>query len=729
MFQRLIDKIGASSNNLDMPLIKKAYDLACSAHENQKRQSGEPYIIHPLEVAGILAEMGMDTNTICAGLLHDVIEDTDYTYEDLKREFNIEVADLVEGLTKIGKIQYKTKEEQQADNVRKMLMAMAQDIRVIIIKLADRLHNMRTLKYKAVEKQKETAKETLDIYAPLAHRLGISKIKWELEDLSFRYLHPEEYYDLVEKIAEKRVERENYISGIMKSLSENLEGAGIRSEIDGRPKHFYSIYRKMVTKNKSVDQIFDLTAVRILVDSIKDCYAALGIAHTIYKPIPGRFKDYIAMPKLNMYQSLHSTVIGPQGKTFEIQIRTYEMHKTAEYGIAAHWKYKQGISENDQSNVNIKLPWVGEMLEWQKDTFDAREFMQEFKTDLFSDEIFVFTPKGVVINLPNDCTPIDFAYRIHTDIGNRCIGAKVNGKIKPLDYTLKTGEIVEILTSFSPKGPSIDWLNIAKSNQAKSKIRAWFKKAKREENIIKGKEMAEKEAKRQECNFGEIAKGEGLEQVLKKYNMHGIDDLYAAVGIGAMTASALVTKLKEIFMKGKKPDLETVLKEIENQIVKTEGAKSSKKTDSENIVVKGVDNVLIRFAQCCNPVPGDEIVGYITKGRGVSVHRSDCKNVNSLLASSEGSRMVEVSWGEAQNAGYTAEIQIKAEDRSGLLSEIMEIITNTKTHLYAINAKTLKDGNSMINVKIKIIDINHLKDLMKSIKKLKGVREVYRTKY
>lgn len=727
MFQRLLDKIGANASNLDMAMIKKAYGLANSAHENQKRQSGEPYIIHPIEVAGILVEMGMDTNTICAGLLHDVIEDTIYTYEDIHKEFNVQIADLVQGLTKIAKIQYNTKEEQQADNVRKMLMAMAQDIRVIIIKLADRLHNMRTLKFKAAEKQRSTAKETLDIYGPLAHRLGMSKIKWELEDLSFRYLHPEEYYSLVEKIAEKRTERENYIVEIKASLTENLQHAGIKSDIDGRPKHFYSIYRKMVDKNKSIDQIFDLTAFRIIVDTIKDCYAALGIAHTIYKPIPGRFKDYIAMPKPNMYQSIHSTVIGPHGKTFEIQIRTLEMHKTAEYGIAAHWMYKQGINA---TNVDINLPWVGEMLEWQKDTVDATEFIQEFKTDLFSDSIFVFTPKGVVIDLPVDCTPIDFAYRIHTDVGNSCIGAKVNGKIKPLDYKLNTGEIVEIMTSPTPKGPSIEWLNIAKSNQAKSKIRAWFKKAKRDEHILKGKEMSEKEAKRQECNFGEIAKGEGLDQVLKKYNMHNLDEIFAAIGIGAMNASTLVTKLKDIFNKGKKPDSEAVLKEIEYQIVKNEKAEKAKQkgSSSENVVVKGVDNLLVRFAQCCNPVPGDEIIGYITKGRGVSVHRSDCSNVTSLLNSEE-NRKVEVSWGETQSTAYTAQIQIKSEDRNGLLSDIMEIITSTKTQLYAINAKTLKDGIAMINVKIKINDINHLKELMKSIKRLQGVREVYRTKY
>ncbi len=503
MLDKLMKNIDEHCNNVDIDLILKAYNLASEAHKDQKRESGEPYIIHPIEVACILAEMGMDTATIVSGLLHDVIEDTEYSYEDISTIFSPEIADLVEGVTKLGKIEFLTKEEQQADNVRKMLLAMAKDIRVILIKLADRLHNLRTLRYMPIQNQKEKAKETLDIYAPLAHRLGMSKIKWELEDLAFRYLNPNEYYELVDEIAEKRVEREEYIKGIVEELRESLEESGVIAEIDGRPKHFYSIYRKMVTQNKTLDQIFDLTAIRILVSDIRECYTALGIVHTMYKPIPGRFKDYIAMPKPNMYQSLHSTVIGPQGKSFEIQIRTLEMHRTAEYGIAAHWKYKEGITENQKIHgediggvdSDTKLTWVREMLEWQKETNNPAEFMENFKIDLFADEVFVFTPKGTVINLPNCSTPVDFAYKIHTDIGNRCIGGKVNGKIVPLDYKLKTGEIVEILTSGVAKGPNMEWLNTVKSNQAKSKIRSWFKKVRREENINKGKEVVEKESK------------------------------------------------------------------------------------------------------------------------------------------------------------------------------------------------------------------------------------------
>lgn len=730
MLSKLIDKINSNCVNVNKDLVIKAYEFACAAHQEQNRESGEPYIIHPIEVACLLAEMGMDTNTIAAGLLHDVIEDTDFTHEDLTNEFNLEIANLVEGvtkLTKLGKIQYKSKQEQQADNVRKMVLAMTKDIRVILIKLADRLHNMRTLKYVAPEKQKEKAKETFDIYAPLAHRLGMSKIKWELEDLAFRYSNPEEYYDLVKKIVEKRVEREAYIGQIIKELKENLNISNIHSEIDGRPKHFYSIHRKMVNKNKAIDQIFDLTAVRILVDTVKDCYAALGIVHTMYKPIPGRFKDYIAMPKPNMYQSLHSTVIGPQGKPFEIQIRTFEMHKTAEYGIAAHWKYKENNDENN-SDFETRLSWLRDMIEWQRETSDAEEFMEAFKIDLFSDEVFVFTPKGAVINLPLDATPIDFAYRIHTDIGNRCIGAKVNGKMVPLDYHLSTGEIIEIMTSTGTKGPSIDWLNIAKSNQAKSKIRAWFKKAKREENIGKGKELLEKDAKRQGYNFGEIAKGESFDKLLKRYNMNNTDDLYAAVGMGALMASVVVSKLKETFVKANKAsDIDNVaaLKDIEEQI-----SKSSNKTKKENnygVSVKDVENVLVRFAKCCNPVPGDDIIGYITKGRGVSIHRKDCKNAEVLLMDSE-HKIVEVSWGGLKGPGYVTEIQIQAEDRSGMLSEIMIILTESKIHLHAVNAKTSKAGLASVNIKLKINDVDELKDLMKKIRRLKGVLEVYRTK-
>jgi GTP pyrophosphokinase len=610
-----------------------------------------------------------------------------------------------------------------------MLLAMTKDIRVILIKLADRLHNMRTLKYRSVEKQKETAKETFDIYAPLAHRLGMSKIKWELEDLAFRYSNPNEYYDLVEKIAEKRVEREAYIGQIIKELSDGLDGSGIQSDIEGRPKHFFSIYRKMLNKNKMIDQIFDLTAVRILVDSVKDCYAALGIAHTMYKPIPGRFKDYIAMPKPNMYQSLHSTVIGPQGKPFEIQIRTIEMHKTAEYGIAAHWKYKENNNDSDNDNFENRLSWLRDILEWQGETADAEEFMEAFKIDLFSDEVFVFTPKGAVYDLPNEATPIDFAYRIHTDIGNRCIGAKVNGKMVPLDYQLNTGEIVEIVTSSTPKGPSIDWLNMTKSNQAKSKIRAWFKKAKREENISKGKDLLEKDAKRQGCNFGEIAKGEALERLLKRYNMNIIDDLYASVGTGLLMASMIVTKLREAYAKNDKAseqDDVATLKSLEDQIAKA--ASKTSKESNYGVNVKGVDNILVRFAKCCNPVPGDDIIGYITKGRGVSIHRKDCKNAATLINDLE-NKIIEVSWGGVKAPGYVTELQIRADDRSGLLSEVMVIVTESKIHLHAINAKTSKSGFATINIKLKINGIEQLKELMKKIKKLKGVIEVYRTKY
>ncbi|MDU1686564.1 MAG: bifunctional (p)ppGpp synthetase/guanosine-3',5'-bis(diphosphate) 3'-pyrophosphohydrolase, partial [Clostridium perfringens] len=612
MLEELISKIKANGNNVDIDLVKKANDLAFEAHKEQKRESGEPYIIHPISVAMILADMGMDTNTIVAGLLHDVIEDTDYTYEDISNIFNVEVANLVDGVTKLGKIKYKSKEEQQADNVRKMLLAMAKDIRVIIIKLADRLHNMRTLKYMKPEKQKKKAQETLDIFAPLAHRLGISKIKWELEDLCLRYIHPEEYYDLVNMIAEKRVEREKFISRIIEELKENLDKANIDSDIEGRPKHFYSIYRKMVNKHKSIEQIFDLTAIRILVNTVKDCYAVLGIVHTIYKPIPGRFKDYIAMPKPNMYQSLHTTVIGSEGKTFEIQIRTFEMHRTAEYGIAAHWKYKSGVTGTDSKDMTFenKLTWLRDILEWQKEAVDATEFMEGFKLDLFSDEIFVFTPKGVVINLPAGATPIDFAYKIHTDIGNKCVGAKVNGKIVTLDYKLKTGEIVEILTSSSSRGPNIDWLNIANSNQARSKIKQWLRKARREENLERGKEMLEKECKKQSLLFSDLCKGPLYDKLLKRYHLNNVEEIYVAVGEGELLSSTVISKLKENVVK--QVTEEELNKNIEEQIAKTE--RQTKKKQSYGVTVKGLNNIMVRFARCCNPVPGDDIAGYITKG-------------------------------------------------------------------------------------------------------------------
>ena len=729
MLENLIKKIEKNCSKEEIELVKKAYEIANGAHKQQKRESGEPYIVHPVEVACILADMGMDADTIVAGLLHDVIEDTEYTYEDIEREFNKQIADLVEGVTKLGKIKYKSKEEQQADNVRKMLLAMAQDVRVILIKLADRLHNMRTLKYMPVEKQKEKAKETFDIYAPLAHRLGISKIKWELEDLAFRYINPNEYYSFVKEIAERRVERIAYIELIVNELKESLEGAGIKSDIEGRPKHFYSIYRKMIKKNKTLDQIFDLTAIRILVDTVKDCYAALGIVHTMYKPIPGRFKDYIAMPKPNMYQSLHSTVIGPQGKPFEIQIRTFEMHKTAEYGIAAHWKYKEGKTE--QNNIDIKLTWLREILEWQRETSDATEFMEGFKIDLFSDEVFVFTPKGSVINLPSKSTPIDFAYKIHTDIGNKCVGAKVNNKMVPLDYNLKTGEIVEIITSSNSKGPSIDWLNIVKSNQAKSKIKSWFKKAKREENTSKGKEYLEKEAKKQGYNFGEISKGEFLNIILKKYNLNSVEDLYAAVGIGDLIASNIVLKFKEQHEHSQKVSIsnEEVIEDFnKNTKVNKYNKKSKRKKGNVlGVEVKGQNNILVRFSKCCNPVPGDEIIGYITKGRGVSIHRRDCKNLQNLIEE-DISKIIEVNWAGYSSGEYIAEIEVEAEDKEGLLSQIMDIINNEKANLYAINAKTTREKKVLINIKLKISNIEQLESVMKKIRILNGINDVYRTK-
>ncbi|MDK0890910.1 bifunctional (p)ppGpp synthetase/guanosine-3',5'-bis(diphosphate) 3'-pyrophosphohydrolase [Clostridium perfringens] len=723
MLEKLISKIKANGNNVDIDLVKKAYDLAFEAHKEQKRESGEPYITHPISVAMILADMGMDTNTIVAGLLHDVIEDTDYTYEDISNIFNVEVANLVDGVTKLGKIKYKSKEEQQADNVRKMLLAMAKDIRVIIIKLADRLHNMRTLKYMKPEKQKKKAQETLDIFAPLAHRLGISKIKWELEDLCLRYIHPEEYYDLVNMIAEKRVEREKFISRIIKELKENLDKANIDSDIEGRPKHFYSIYRKMVNKHKSIEQIFDLTAIRILVNTVKDCYAVLGIVHTIYKPIPGRFKDYIAMPKPNMYQSLHTTVIGSEGKTFEIQIRTFEMHRTAEYGIAAHWKYKSGINGTDSKDMTFenKLTWLRDILEWQKEAVDATEFMEGFKLDLFSDEIFVFTPKGVVINLPVGATPLDFAYKIHTDIGNKCVGAKVNGKIVTLDYKLKTGEIVEILTSSSSRGPNIDWLNIANSNQARSKIKQWLRKARREENLERGKEMLDKECKKQSLVFSDLCKGPLYDKLLKRYHLNNVEEIYVAIGEGELLSSTVISKLKENIVK--QVAEEELNKNIEEQIAKTE--RQIKKKQNYGVTVKGLNNIMVRFARCCNPVPGDDIAGYITKGRGVSVHRKDCSNFKAIVEKQE-EKVVDVSWGTEKGAAYVAELEVKAEDRMCLLSDVMLVITDSNFRLLSLNAKSGRNGVANINIQVKIDNIEQLKELMKKIRRLQGILDVYR---
>jgi len=717
MLQKLLKKIIAYNPNSDLQLVQKAFDFAQKAHENQKRYSGEAFMVHPFEVAMILADLQLDTVTISAALLHDVMEDTQYTYEDIKREFGEEIANLVDGVTKLGKLEYKTKVEEQAENMRKMLVAMAKDIRVILIKLADRLHNMRTLKFLPIEKQKEKSKETLEIYAPIAHRLGISKIKWELEDLSLRYLDPDGYYDLVEKVAKKRKERESYIQNVIKELKNKLTELGIEAEVDGRPKHFYSIYRKMMVEGKTFEQIFDLMAIRVIVNTVKDCYGVLGIVHTLWKPIPGRFKDYIAMPKPNMYQSLHTTVIGPEGETFEIQIRTWEMHRTAEYGIAAHWKYKEGKKDKDQ--FDEKFSWLRQLLEWQKELKDDKEFIETLKIDLFTDEVFVFTPKGDVVNLPSGSTPIDFAYTIHTEIGHSCIGAKVNGKIVPLDYTLKTGDIVEILTTTNKDhGPSRDWLKIVKSSQARNKIRQWFKKEKREENIERGKEMLEKEIKRLGYQPSQMLKEEIVEPVLKKLSMQNIDDLYAAIGYGGLTTNQIIPRLKEEFRKIFKE--EQKIKEIEEKpIIKKQPSSLDK-----GVKVLGTDNILVRFSKCCSPVPGDEIIGYITKGRGVSIHRKDCPNVLEGRFKSE--RMIEVSWDNNKDKTYEADIQITAYDRYGLLSEITSILSELKIGLRAVNARTTKDNLALVNLTIEITSKETLEKIMNRFKNLKGIIDVSR---
>lgn len=722
-YSRLVETIKQYNPNCDFSLIQKAYKLSKEAHNGQTRLSGEPYIIHPVEVAIILADMKLDTTSIIAALLHDTIEDTTYTYEQIKEMFNEEVAMLVDGVTKLGQIPYTSKEEQQVENLRKMFLAMAKDIRVILIKLADRLHNMRTLKFKSKEKQLATAKETLEIYAPLAHRLGIFKIKWELEDICLRYLDPEGYYDLVDKISSKRKEREAYINRIIAEISSKLEELGIKGQIDGRPKHFYSIYRKMKTQGKTIEQIYDLFAVRVIVDTVKDCYAVLGQVHELYKPMPGRFKDYIAMPKPNMYQSLHTTVIGHEGHPFEVQIRTWEMHEVAEFGIAAHWKYKEGDTSKT-TDFDNKLAWLRQLLEWQKDMRDASEFMETLKIDLFTDEVFVFTPKGDVISLPAGSTPIDFAYAIHSAIGNKMTGAKVNGKIVPLSTELKNGDIVEILTSSSTHGPSRDWLKIVKSSQARNKINQWFKKEHREENILRGKELVEKELKKQGFTYSQLFKNEWIDIILEKYKFNTIDDVYSAIGYGGITASKIVTRLKEEYKKSLKADDNNMSQTTEQ--TEQEKQKKVKKPSENGIIVKGIDNCLVRLSRCCNPVPGDEIIGYITRGRGVSVHRKDCPNVSEHISDKD--RLIEVEWYKAQNAAYKADISIMAHDRAALLLDITNTICESKIPLKGVNARTTRDQISIMNLTLEITDAEQLNKIIKKLKRVEGVFDVARNK-
>ena len=677
-FETLKELVTKYSPEASLELISKAYEFSRDAHEGQERVSGDPYIIHPLEVGIILAELEMDTTAIAAGILHDTVEDTRMSIEQVRSEFGQEVAELVDGVTKLTKIPYTTKQEVQAENFRKMFLAMAKDIRVIIIKLADRLHNMRTLKFMTKEKQEQKARETLEIYAPLAHRLGIHKIKWELEDLSFRYIDEKSYYDLVEKIAKKRREREEYIQNIIEVVRSKTLEMGIEAEIEGRAKHLYSIYRKMTTQNRTLDQIYDLFAIRLIVDSVKDCYSVLGLMHELFKPMPGRFKDYISMPKPNMYQSLHSTVIGPEGIPFEVQIRTQEMHRVAEVGIAAHWQYKEGVRYQDKSYVE-KLSWLRQILEWQKDARDPDEFMENLKIDLFTDEVFVFTPKGDVKSLRAGSNPIDFAYSIHSAIGNRMIGAKVNGRIVNLDYELKNGDIVEIITSSASNGPSRDWLKIVKTSQARNKINQWFKKEKREENVEQGKEIFEKEVKKSGLTMSQAVKADYVDPILKRYGFNNIEDLYAAIALGAITATKVVSKLRESYRQSLPPEEQTelLLKQIEK-----ENKKKAKSMPESGVVVKGIDNCLVRLSRCCNPVPGDDIIGYITRGRGVSVHRKDCPNVRKNLIDGD-ARLIDVYWYKSAtpNVSYLAEITLKAHDRPGLLVDITNGIGESRIPL------------------------------------------------
>ena len=711
MLEVLINKVKEYNPNADFNLITKAFNMAEFHHKGQKRNSGEDYIIHPLNVALILADMNMDTQTIIAGLLHDTIEDTDVTFEDIKNDFGEEIANLVDGVTKLKKLNYKTKRENQAENIRKMVLAMAKDIRVIIVKLADRTHNMRTLEYMTEEKKHEKALETIEIYAPIADRLGMSRVKWELEDLSLRYLDPDNYYKLVDMVNKRRNEREDLINKLIEEISKSIKAIGIKADIHGRPKNFYSIYKKMIIKKKSFDEIYDLSAVRVLVEDIKDCYGVLGAVHTLYKPIPGRFKDYIAMPKLNKYQSLHTTVIDDNGETFEVQIRTYEMHQTAEYGIAAHWKYKSGTNKSTSFDEN--LTWLRQLLEWQKDVNDPDDFMETLKIDFFADEVFVFTPRGDVINLPEGSTPIDFAYRIHSDVGNTCVGAKVNGRIVPLTYKLTSGNIVDVITNPN-SGPSMDWMNIVKSPQARKKIGQYFKVKDRDKNIERGRDMIEKESKRLGYRVNEFMKDEALEEVRSKLNVLTLDDIYAAVGFGSITVKQVTTKLVDIYKKNHKDDLDEILPQQQTERRESRGG----------IVVDGLDDVKVRFAKCCNPVPGDKIVGYVTIGRGVSVHRADCTNLKDI----EKNRIIEVTWNSTENGRYTAEIEAQAMDKPNVIADIAGRINDSKLVLNSLNARAGKDGDLIVDIRVEIKSIADLEKLMDKLKRIKHVFDVYRVK-
>ena len=722
----IISELKKRKRKVNTKLVQRAYEFANEKHSGQLRKSGEPYIIHPLQVAYILTTIDMDEATICAALLHDVVEDTEVTHEDIVRNFGEEIADLVEGVTKLSKFQQNiTVKEQQVEDYRKMFLAMGKDIRVILIKLADRLHNMRTLKFLKRDRQIAISKETMDLYAPLANRLGLYSIKWELEDLAFKYLYPEEYRELVEGINRKREERLIFIEKIMDKIRLELKKQHIDAEVTGRAKHLYSIYRKMRRDNKTLDEIYDLFALRILVNSVKDCYAALGVVHELYNPMPGRFKDYISVPKSNMYQSLHTTLIGPKGTPFEIQIRTWDMHRVAEFGIAAHWAYKEANYKGTKSVVSVqedKLSWLRESLEWQKDMQDPDEFLNTLKTELFEDEVYVFTPKGDIKVLPKGATPIDFAYSIHEQIGHKMTGCKINSKMVPIITKLKNGDIVDIITSDTTKGPSRDWLKYVKSTTAKNRIQQWFKKAEREENIVKGKDLIEKEIKRIGMNQTELYKQEYVNAALNRYKFNSIDDMYSSVGFGAISSSKIISRMLEEYRK-EHNDLN--LEEKIEELSKTK--KINKNASNNGIIVKGIDNCLVKLSKCCNPVPGDDIIGYVTKGRGVSVHRTDCVNVKDLL--DEEDRIIDVKWyDENKQSSYTVDIEIFANDRTGLLADLIKEISNQKTKLIAVNSRANKEKIAITDITIEVENLEELNKVLKALRKVDSVYEVNRKK-
>ena len=732
LYKKLIEAVYEYRPGTDISMIEKAYKLAYDLHKDQKRKSGEPYIIHPLCVAIILAELELDKETIVAGILHDVIEDTECDVEDVTREFNAEIALLVDGVTKLTQLDYDLdKVELQAENLRKMFLAMAKDIRVIMIKLADRLHNMRTMQYQKAEKQQEKSRETMDIYAPLAQRLGISKIKIELDDLSLKYLEPEIYSDLSAKIALRKSDREAFVSGIIDSVAEKIADAGIDAQIDGRVKHFFSIYKKMKNQNKTLDQIYDLFAVRVLVEDVKDCYAVLGILHEMYIPIPGRFKDYIAMPKPNMYQSLHTTLIGPNGTPFEIQIRTYDMHRTAEYGIAAHWKYKEAQNGvKSSANEEEKLAWLRQILEWQKDMSDGKEFLSNLKNDLdlFSDSVYCFTPTGDVKNLPAGSNPVDFAYAIHSAVGNKMVGARVNGKLVNIDYVLQNGDRVEIITSQNSKGPSRDWLNLVKSTQAKNKINQWFKSELKEDNIQHGKDLLIAYCKTKGILYSDLTKPEFMEPCMRKYGFRDWDSILAAVGHGALKEGQIINRLQEEYNKKKKKELtdEKIIESInevrENKIPISVKAKTG-------IMVQGIDDVAVHFSKCCSPVPGDEIIGYVTRGRGVSIHRTDCINVINA-PDDDRIRFIPAEWNRLEDKRdelYFAEINIFANNRSGVLLDITKILTENKVDINSVNSRISKQGTATITLGFEVHGAEQLSYLIAKIRQVESVLDVVRT--